>query len=215
MPFWGVMGTFLGVVAHSVANPFLHDLGFLEILAARDGAIETFFVNSVDFWMSFGIGTTIAIALIGFWQVFQGLRSARATRAAAGERRTWGGCPKRRGRLPPCGSPCPLYAMTAAGLIVIAWIFLPAFHRFIWFFLFFGFVLTPVQSFVNARLVGMVGQSIEIPYGARGRRSSSPGTRASTSGSCPSPGNYGSSPRSSGRSSSRGPSSRASSWPRW
>ena len=29
------------------------------------GVLETWFVNSVDFWMSFGIATTIAIALIG------------------------------------------------------------------------------------------------------------------------------------------------------
>ena len=162
MPFWGVMGTFLGVVAHSVANPFLYDLGYLEIWQPGMGAIETFFVNSVDFWMSFGIGTTIAIALIGFWQVFQGLRSSAARRSAGGEGRTWA-VPEGRGDFPIWIALC-LYALTAAGLIVIAWIFLPAFHRFIWFFLFFGFILTPLQSFVNARLVGMVGQSIEIPY---------------------------------------------------
>ena len=162
MPFWGVMGTFLGVVAHSVANPILYDLGYLEIWQPGMGAIETFFVNSVDFWMSFGIGTTIAIALIGIWQVFQGVRTARAARASGGESRQWA-VPEGRGDF-PLWIALSLYSLTAAGLIVIAWIFLPAFHQFIWFFLFFGFVLTPLQSFVNARLVGMVGQTIEIPY---------------------------------------------------
>ena len=162
MPFWGVMGTFLGVVAHSVANPILYDLGYLQIWQPGMGAIETFFVNSVDFWMSFGIGTTIAIALIGIWQVVQGLRNAAAARASGRGGGSWA-VPEGRGDF-PMWIALTLYGLTAAGLIVIAWIFLPAFHQFIWFFLFFGFVLTPFQSFVNARLVGMVGQTIEIPY---------------------------------------------------
>ncbi len=162
MPFWGVMGTFLGVVAHSVANPILYDLGYLQIWQPGMGAIETFFVNSVDFWMSFGIGTTIAIALIGIWQVVQGLRTAATARASGRGGGSWA-VPEGRGDF-PMWIALTLYGLTAAGLIVIAWIFLPAFHQFIWFFLFFGFVLTPFQSFVNARLVGMVGQTIEIPY---------------------------------------------------
>ena len=57
-----------------------------------------------------------------------------------------------------------LYSVAATGLMVIAWIFLPSFSRFIGFFLFFAFVFTPFQSFVNARLVGMVGQTVSIPY---------------------------------------------------
>ena len=50
------------------------------------------------------------------------------------------------------------------GLIGIAAWLLPGISQFIWFFLFFGFVFTPFQSFVNARLVGMVGQTVDIPF---------------------------------------------------
>jgi hypothetical protein len=162
MPFWGVMGTFLGVVAHSIANPILHDLGYLQIWQPGMGAIETFFVNSVDFWMSFGIGTTAAIAIIGIWQVVQGVRGAAAHKAAGGAGRTWD-VPAGRGDF-SIWVALGLYAVASAGLIVIAWIFLPSFFRFIGFFLFFAFIFTPFQSFVNARLVGMVGQTISIPY---------------------------------------------------
>ena len=161
MPFWGVMGTFLGVVAHSVANPILHSLGYLTIWQPGMGAIETFFVNSVDFWMSFGIGTTIAIAIIGVYQVVRGLMGARNS---SGEQvnRTWAP-PPGRGDF-PIWVAMGLYAVSAAGIILIASIFLEEFGRFVWFFLFFGFIFTPFQSFVNARLVGMVGQSVSIPY---------------------------------------------------
>ena len=162
MPFWGVMGTFIGVVAHSVANPFLYDLGYLQIWQPGMGAIETFFVNSVDFWMSFGIGTTAAIAIIGIWQVVQGVRGAAAHKTSGGQGRSWA-VPQGRGDF-PIWVALGLYAVASMGLIAIAWIFLPAFTQFIGFFLFFAFIFTPFQSFVNARLVGMVGQTISIPY---------------------------------------------------
>ncbi|MEE2657932.1 MAG: hypothetical protein VX733_05460 [Candidatus Latescibacterota bacterium] len=161
MPFWGVMGTFLGVIAHSVANPFLYDLGYLEIWQPGMGAIETFFVNSVDFWMSFGIGTALAIAVIGIWQVYQGMRTAAAERRAGGGR-SWAP-PEGRGDF-PIWLALSLYGLATLGLILIAWKFLPGFGQFIPFFLFFGFIFTPFQSFVNARLVGMVGQTISLPY---------------------------------------------------
>ena len=164
MPFWGVMGTFIGLVARSVANPLLHKYGYLDLWQPGMGAIETFFVNSIDFWMSFGLGTTAAIAVIGLWQVFQGLRKARATRQED-TRSGWAPPPPGRGDF-PVWSAIGLYCVVTAGLIAIAWALLPDFDRarFLMFFLFFGFVLTPFQSFVNARLVGMVGQTIEIPY---------------------------------------------------
>ncbi|MDA0333556.1 MAG: hypothetical protein O2782_00130 [bacterium] len=162
MPFWGVMGTFIGVVAHSIANPILYDLGYLQIWQPGMGAIETFFVNSVDFWMSFGIGTTAAIAIIGIYQVVQGVRGAAVHKASGGTGRSWE-VPPGRGDF-SIWVALGLYCVASAGLIFIAWLYLPAFSQFIGFFLFFALVFTPFQSFVNARLVGMVGQSISIPY---------------------------------------------------
>ncbi|MFH1569133.1 MAG: hypothetical protein ABIL09_14155 [Gemmatimonadota bacterium] len=162
MPFWGVVGTFLGVLAGTIANPILYKLGYLQIWQPGMGAIETFFVNNVDFWMSFGIGTTLAIAVIGVYQVVQGLRGVSTAGSRAGARGAWEP-PKGRGDL-PIWLALSLYALSAALLILIASQLLDGFGRFIGFFLFFGFVFTPFQSFVNARLVGMVGQTISIPY---------------------------------------------------
>ena len=157
MPFWGVVGTFLGVVAHTIANPILHSYGLLEMWRPGMGVLETWFVNSIDFWMSFGIGTTISIAIIGLWQVFRSLWLAREgpKSTAPGAKGSWAP-PPGRGDF-PIWAAIGLYAVSAAGLILIAWFLLPEFDRFVLFFLFFGFVFTPFQSFVNARLVGMVG----------------------------------------------------------
>ena len=160
MPFWGVVGTFLGVLAHTIANPILHHYGYLQIWQPGMGVLETWFVNSVDFWMSFGIGTTIAIALIGIWQVYRSLSQAQTT--ADGGKRSWAP-PPGRGDF-PIWAAIGLYAASAGGLILIAWVLLPEFGSFVYFFLFFGFIFTPFQSFVSARLVGMVGQTIDFPY---------------------------------------------------
>ena len=164
MPFWGVVGTFLGVLAHTILNPFLHHWGYLEMWQPGMGVLETWFVNSIDFWMSFGIGTTISIAIIGLWQVFRSLWLAREGPKSTepGAKGSWAP-PPGRGDF-PIWAAIGLYAVSAAGLILIAWFLLPEFDRFVLFFLFFGFVFTPFQSFVNARLVGMVGQTIDFPY---------------------------------------------------
>ena len=169
VPFWGVIGTFIGVCVAAVANPILYtytppwrDEPYLLLWRQGMGTIDTFFVNNVDFWMSFGIGTTIAIALIGVFQVVQGVRRSRSASNESGDRRSFE-VPKGRGDF-PIWIALVLYGVATTALIGIAAWLLPGFSQFIWFFLFFGFVFTPFQSFVNARLVGLVGQTVEIPF---------------------------------------------------
>ncbi len=162
MPFWGVVGTFLGIVGAAIANPLLHDAGFLTLWRPGMGSIDTFFLNLVDFWLSFGIGTTIAIALIGIYQVAQSVRTARAGSLESGGPRSFA-APKGRGDF-PIWVALGLYALSVTLLVIIASQFLPGFGNFLWFFLFFGFIFTPFQSFVNARLVGLVGHAVDIPF---------------------------------------------------
>ena len=169
VPFWGVIGTFIGVCVAAVANPILYtytppwrEEPYLLLWRQGMGTIDTFFVNNVDFWMSFGIGTTIAIALIGVYQVVQGVRRSRMASEEGGERRSFE-VTKGRGDF-PIWIALALYGVATTALIGIAAWLLPGFSQFIWFFLFFGFVFTPFQSFVNARLVGLVGQTVEIPF---------------------------------------------------
>ena len=169
VPFWGVIGTFIGVVVAAIANPILYNTGYLTHWHPGMDTITTFFVNNVDFWMSFGIGTTIAIAVIGLYQVIRAVLQTRAREAgstATGGSPGLAAPPKGRGDF-PIWVALGLYSLATFSIIGIAWFLLPEFTgsiRIIIFFLFFGFIFTPFQSFVNARLVGMVGQTVDIPY---------------------------------------------------
>ena len=160
MPFWGVVGAFIGVMTYTIANPILYKMGYLTHWHQGMGTIETWFVNSVDFWMSFGIGISLAIAVIGIYQVFVGIRKRKR------------GPTQKRSTAPPPGRGdfriwimLTLFGLATVALIVVSKFLLgPEFSRFVWFFLFFGFIFTPIQSFVNARLWAMVGQTVAIPY---------------------------------------------------
>lgn len=169
VPFWGVVGTFLGVVVATIANPVLYtwtpswrEEPYLNLWRQGMGTVDTFFVNNVDFWMSFGIGTTVAIAIIGVYQVVQSVRNAKDGGKEGGVERSFA-TPEGRGDF-PIWLALVLYSLATVALIGIAAWLLPGISQFIWFFLFFGFVFTPFQSFVNARLVGMVGQTVDIPF---------------------------------------------------
>ncbi|MBT7550206.1 MAG: hypothetical protein HN611_16175 [Gemmatimonadetes bacterium] len=169
VPFWGVVGTFLGVVVATIANPVLYtwtpswrEEPYLNLWRQGMGTVDTFFVNNVDFWMSFGIGTTVAIAIIGVYQVVQSVRNAKDGGKEGGVERSFA-TPEGRGDF-PIWLALVLYSLATVALIGIAAWLLPGISQFIWFFIFFGFVFTPFQSFVNARLVGMVGQTVDIPF---------------------------------------------------
>jgi hypothetical protein len=125
-------------------------------------AIQTSFVCSVDFWMSFGIGITIAITCIGIYQVITGVRQ-RAKEADRVQRWRDAKPPEGRGDF-PVWVMMVLFACTVVGLVFIAYLLLPNFYQFFAFFLMFGFIYSPLMSFVNARLCAMVGLTVTVPY---------------------------------------------------
>ncbi len=160
-PFWAVMGSFLGVVVHSIASPILHQYGYMPHWIMGMDTIQTHFVTGIDFWMSFGIGLTFAITVIGLYQVFTGVRSARIEKQEKG---SW---------TPPAGRGdfriwicIILFCIASIYTIALAKVLFPALigRTVMIFFLVFAFVYTPLISFVNARLDGLVGQQTNIPY---------------------------------------------------
>ncbi len=163
-PFWGIVGTFFGVMALIVVNPILHSQGFLPHWFLGMDTIQTQFVNSIDFWMSFGLGTTLAVMVIGFYQVFAGMRTVRSKQGASAPVRTFKP-PEGRGdfRIGLC---LVLFAVTGLYTIGLAKYLFPHLvtNTLILFFFLFAFVYTPIISFVNARLIGLVGQSVSVPY---------------------------------------------------
>ena len=69
LPFSAVVGTFVGLLIILIANPLLYHAGILNHWRPGVGAIATINSNRLDFYFSFGLGLTAAIAVIGIWNV--------------------------------------------------------------------------------------------------------------------------------------------------
>jgi hypothetical protein len=176
IPFWAVMGGAFGVVFTMIFNPILHANGVLSTWTPQMGFIDTVYANNVDFYLSFGIGLTIAVALVSLWRVvapaFQavvarGRNTARSREqgvAAVGSitdawRRLVTNNAK-RGDFSILIS-LGIYVFSSSFWILLSCWLVPGFP---WpFFLFYAAVYTPVISYATAKLEGLCGQGVSIP----------------------------------------------------
>ncbi len=168
LPFFGVLGAFIGVVITLIANPILHAHGFLPSWTPGMKTVQVLFSNSMDFYLSFGIGLSAAIALIGIWQCIKAFRTTRQPsmdRAAAiakqvevggsgrGDIRTW--------------LVVATYVLSSVFYIVLCGFLLDWDFKgsaLLWVLIFFAFVYTPLVSYVTARLEGLAGQAVDLPF---------------------------------------------------
>ncbi|HNT36523.1 MAG TPA: peptide transporter, partial [bacterium] len=74
LPFWAMVGSFIGLIFTMVANPILHRVGILHGWERGIGAIQTIQSNTMDFYFSFSLGLSLAVAAIGFIHVFSSFR---------------------------------------------------------------------------------------------------------------------------------------------
>jgi hypothetical protein len=161
MPFWAVIGAFAGLMVTWVLNPILYRHHVLIAWAPGDTTVETLFKNTVDFYFSFGLGISLSIALIGLTSILGGLRALRKFRAQGASEVA--APPKGRGNIPfflvvlMYATSVSLY-LTVCGKL-IGW------HRGVMSVLvIYALIYTPVISYVTARLEGMVGQALSIPF---------------------------------------------------
>jgi hypothetical protein len=171
LPFFAMLGSFIALILTMIGNPILYRLHILNSWITNDETIKTTFKNNVDFYFSFSIGLAIAIALVGFWQVYRGLRrrsAARQAPAGAPEavdaRQADAGVPgkSKRGDL-PTSLVIATYLISTCAYIVVSG-FLINWHPGVMIaLLFFGFVYTPLISYVTARMEGIAGQVVDIP----------------------------------------------------
>ena len=57
MPYWGMVGSFIGLIVTVVANPILYKYGMLSNWKTGDDTIWTLFKNNIDFYFSLHSGT--------------------------------------------------------------------------------------------------------------------------------------------------------------
>ena len=178
LPFWAMVGSFAGLVIGMVGNPILYHHHILKTWAPGIGALSTLNANLLDFYLSFGLGLTAAIAIIGFYQVFAHLfRKHRAVEQAGAARIEW-----RHLFNPPAGRGdisiwLALGVYLASTVVTIGTAILllrhahlanplnsPVTATLVVVLIFYGFVYTPIISYVSARMEGIVGMSVNVPF---------------------------------------------------
>ena len=174
LPFWAVMGSVCAVVGTMLVNPSLHHFGMLARWQPGMNAVNAAYANSVDFWMSFGIGSAFAIAAASIFQTLRDVRrrakelkAQRATAPDAPRESIWATPRTGRGDWPMW---LALGGYVAISVLQVAFCFFmlkdtgTAMHVLLIFLVVFVFVYNPFISYVNARLLGISGQSVDIPF---------------------------------------------------
>ena len=158
LPFWAVMGGLGGLIITIIANPILYQHGILHRWHPGMRTVETVFANNFDFYLSFGIGLGLAIGLIGIWHVVRSFG-----RQGPGE----------RGRLRDLFRPPPgrgdinfwlsigIYVFSTVSYVLLCVWLVPNFP--VVFFVIYGFLYTPVISYITARMEGIAGQFVSLP----------------------------------------------------
>lgn len=177
LPFWAMVGSFVGLMVTLLGNPVLYHTGVLHNWRPGVGAIRTLNSNLIDFYFSFGLGLTAAIAVIGFWHVFSGfLKKKRELDETATANIDW-----RNLFHPPAGRGdlsiwvgLLIYVFSTTITILTAYFLLNhAANRglgsqvsttLMGVLVFYGFVYTPIISYVSARMEGIIGMSVNIPF---------------------------------------------------
>ena len=166
LPFFAVLGSFIGMCVTLVLNPILYKTNILTSWSSGDSTPVTFFKNSMDFYFSFNIGMSIAIAIAGFWQVYHNVRAKRKLRRQQQmlriEAETSLTTPPGRGDL-PTSLIIGTYVVTTMSYITLSGYLIDWHPQVMLILMFFGFVYTPLISYVTARLEGLAGQVVAIP----------------------------------------------------
>lgn len=168
LPFWSVIGTFIAILLTAALNPVMHHLGILHTWRPGMDTVNTTFANSMDFWLSFGIGSGLGIAIVCIYasvrDTARKMKEIRDHRKTAGKREDlW--APPRKGRGDyPVWIAVTVYVVTSLILVALCYALLPKTLGILSFVLIFAFVYSPLISYVNARLLGISGQTVQIPF---------------------------------------------------
>lgn len=165
IPFWAVVGAALSVIITFFLNPCLHHFGVLHSWKAGMDTINTQISNSIDFYFSAGIGMAFGIAAVSIYQTLRqllvSLRERKERRQQSGEVGSMWQTPTGRGdwSLKLCFAG---YFVAAGAVVVVCKVLVPDFK--LWFLFLFAFIYTPLTSYLNARIMGIAGQHIDIPF---------------------------------------------------
>ena len=174
MPFWAVMGALFGVIITIVSNPILQHVGILEGWAPGLGALDIVRSNTLDFYFSFHLGLMFAVAGIGFIHMYNNFKKKKEEADDLGKSKLdW-----RRLFNPPEGrgdwsiwTALFIYVTSTCAYIGLSYWLVnycsgPLLGKKfpLWLLIGYGFVWTPFISYISARMEGIVGNQLNIPF---------------------------------------------------
>ncbi len=167
LPFPMVVGIFTAAMLTSfVFNPVLYHLGMFPHWTPGTRLIPTQMTLSLDFYMSLTIGVGLSVAFLGLGRMLLTFRRAAARRRQAmpdptdqlsNERRA----SRERGDIPVWVA-VMLFLLGTGGYIALCHHLVPDFR--LWIIIVFGLVWTPINSYVSARMIGMTGAPLTVPF---------------------------------------------------
>ena len=174
MPFWAIMGSLFGVIFTMILNPILQKTGYLPSWDEGLGAMEILRGNTFDFYYSFNFGLLFAVALIGFIHMYNNFQKKKREANEMGKPAIkWAKlfeAPKGRGDF-SIFIGLLIYVLSTGCYIGMAYYLVnhasgPLLgEEFpLWLLLVYGFVWTPFISYIGARMEGIVGQQMKIPF---------------------------------------------------
>ena len=174
VPFWGVVGGFIGLVITMIANPILQNAGILSTWRPDMGFIDTTFVNSLDFYMSFGMGLTIAVTFSQFF-IFLSTTIKNMLRPKARDlshQKSFGRRAKDTWRMLVTNNKArgdfsifialAIYFVETFSWILLGYYLVPGYPWMI--MVFYAMVYTPLISYATAKLEGICGRAVNLPY---------------------------------------------------
>lgn len=175
LPFKMVAGTFTATVLTGViGGPILLRLGAFPHWTPGNGLLVNQMILSFDFWLSVSVGFAITVLLIGLWSMGKtfltqarhrhgaapGSAAAPTAPAAPGEPPFRRAC-RERGDYPVWVA-VVLFCFSVTSFSWLCKVLVPDFP--FWIVLVFGFVWSPLHSYVSARLIGVTGTGLATPY---------------------------------------------------
>ncbi len=180
LPFWAVVGGFVAMVGVLFLNPVLYHAGVLTSWTPGMNVVHTQFNNMLDFYLSFSIGLMLAIFVMSVlpitWYIWRRMFRSPAEQQLSDDtesRGPWWRILTDRNRnrgdfsiLTALG----IYAFSTVTYITVSTWLMPGTpemnyqDRFPWpFFLALAFLYLPIINYINAKLEGIVGQTVQIP----------------------------------------------------
>ena len=179
LPIRLVAGTFTAVVLTGViGGPILLYLGAFEHWRPGSGLLVNQMLLSFDFWMSASIGLAGAVLILGlystgkvFYRRAKQKKAAELGEADEEDPEAWRADdpdePPYRTSSPqrgdfPVWAAVVLFVTAISGFCWVCKILVPDFP--LWIIVGFGFIWTPIHSYISARLIGLAGRPLTTPF---------------------------------------------------